>query len=200
VESPRGPCTLCGVVRVDARGGVRRAGVAIAALLACSHAVDAHAEDAVTSGVANADASAPDEVVDGGGAIPPGYQLVERNDRSWEIFVGIFLFGIPYVATIADSPKDPWAYVPVAGPFAVGNSASSSGCHDSMCVEPPVWPLVVLDSLMQLAGIAFVIHGATGTHEVLVRKPPIVREDVSAFRFAPTVTREGFTLGLSARF
>jgi hypothetical protein len=142
-----------------------------------------------------------------GEPIPPGYHPATRA-RTGLIAGGLTMFGAPYLISVlvaagnADSGNANALYIPVIGPFIqMGNVPGRTDqygfntCDASCTGVADVF--LVLDGVLQAAGIGLFIWGVAVPHTVLVRN------DLGKVKFnppTPFVTHNSAGMALSGTF
>jgi hypothetical protein len=137
--------------------------------------------------------------------VAPGYHPSTRTRRGL-VIAGVVVFGSAYLLSMLDAPLVNWSsfsftsnmntnasvgalFVPGVGPFIeIGQLADAT------------WtPLLVLDGLAQLGGIAMIVVGLNAPKTVLVPNQ-VVASPGFEFSFAPIVTPSMQGLGLVGTF
>lgn len=104
-----------------------------------------------------------------GGPVPPGAH-VERRPITGLIVAGSVVFGVPYLVTLfaglicsaprlCGDPTLPWLMMPLAGPLIVLGSPRTA---------TETYPVLILDAVLQVGGVAMLIAGAAAQRAVLV--------------------------------
>ena len=133
-----------------------------------------------------------------GEPIPPGYHPATRA-RTGMIAGGLTMFGVPYLISVlvgaggADSGCCNAMYIPVVGPFVqMGSVHSGDASADSVADV-----FLVLDGLLQAAGVGMFIYG------IAVPKTVLVRNDLGKVKFNPPMPFVGHNsagMGVSGTF
>jgi len=134
-----------------------------------------------------------------GDPIPPGYHP-ESRIRTGLVTGGATMFGVPYLISIltaaigSDSGCCTAMWVPVVGPF-IQMGAWNAGTDSSAVATGDVF--LVIDGVLQAAGVAMFVYG------LAVPKTVLVRNDLGMFKNitpTPIVSKNMTGIGVTAQF
>lgn len=135
-----------------------------------------------------------------GQPVPAGYH-VESGARRGPVIAGSIVLGVPYALGVSIASGDNfsnssgWLVIPGLGPWLT--LAMRKNCDTSTttyCDDPATRSILVLDALMQTAGVALLVVG------IAVPKTELVRNDVGQIQLIPVAGRDGLGMAAVGRF